>query len=137
MQYWTFWQRAFLFMFVLLYRVCTHVRLGILEMILFVYICAVVEGMDACKTENFGNEPFLFMFVLLYMVCINVRLRILETSLFVYVFAVVEVMYKCNSGILEMGIFIYVCAVVEGMYTCKTGNFGNKILCLCFCLLLK
>ena len=28
---WVFWQRAFVFMFVLLYRVCTHVILVILQ----------------------------------------------------------------------------------------------------------
>ena len=37
-------------------RVCTHVRLVILEMRLFVYVCVVVKGMYTCKTGNFGNE---------------------------------------------------------------------------------
>ena len=46
-----------MFMFVLLYRICTHVRMGILEKILCVYVCVVVEGMYTCKTVNFGNEP--------------------------------------------------------------------------------
>ena len=46
-----------MFMFVFLYRVCTHVRLRILATISCVYVCVVVEGMYICKTENFVNEP--------------------------------------------------------------------------------
>ena len=43
-------------MFVLLYRVCTHVMLGILE------TGVVLEGMYTCKTGNFYNEPFCLCF---------------------------------------------------------------------------
>ena len=50
---WGFWQKSFTFMFVLLYRVCTHVRLSIFATELCVYVCAVVEGMHTCKTGNF------------------------------------------------------------------------------------
>ena len=45
--------------FVLMYRVCTHVRLGILAMRFCVDFCDVVEGMYTCKTGNFGNDPLL------------------------------------------------------------------------------
>ena len=41
----------------LLYKVCTHVSLGILEKRLLVYVSVVVEGMYTCKTGNFGNNP--------------------------------------------------------------------------------
>ena len=44
-------------------RLCTHVRLGVLETILCVYVCVVVEGMYKCKTSHFGNDPLcLFIF---------------------------------------------------------------------------
>ena len=43
-------------MFLLLYRVFTHVRLGNLEMGLCVYVCVVVEGMYTYKTGHFGNN---------------------------------------------------------------------------------
>ena len=51
-------------MFVLLYSVCTHVIIGILEMSLCFYVCVVVEGMYTCKTGNFCKRAFKFMFVL-------------------------------------------------------------------------
>ena len=35
---------------------CTHVRLGILETSLCVYVCVVVEGIYNCKNKNFGNN---------------------------------------------------------------------------------
>ena len=44
-------------MFLLLYRVCTNVRLGILETSLCVYICVFVEGMYKCETGTFVNKP--------------------------------------------------------------------------------
>ena len=51
-------------MFVLLWRVCkkvervcTHVRLVILEMSFCVYVSVVVEGMYTCKNGHFGNKP--------------------------------------------------------------------------------
>ena len=59
-----FREQAFVFVFVLLLRVCTHVRLGILVTSGCVHVCTVVEGMYTCKTGNFGNEPS-FMLVLL------------------------------------------------------------------------
>ena len=43
-------------MLVLLYRVCTDVRLGILATILLVYVCVLVEGMYTCKADNSGNN---------------------------------------------------------------------------------
>ena len=49
-------------MYLLLYRVCTHVELGILEKRFFVYICVGVEGMYTCKTGNFGRNPFCLWF---------------------------------------------------------------------------
>ena len=53
---WEFSKRAFVFMLVLLYRVCTHVRLGILATRLCVYDSGVVEGMRTCNTGHFGNK---------------------------------------------------------------------------------
>ena len=41
----------------LFYKVCTHERLEILEMSLFVYVCVFVEGMYTCKTGHFVNKP--------------------------------------------------------------------------------
>ena len=49
-------------MFVLLYRVCTHVRPGILEAIICVYICVVVEGMYTCKRGHSVNGPLCLGF---------------------------------------------------------------------------
>ena len=54
-----------MFMLVLLFKVCTHVRMGNLK------------------------HDFVFMLVLLYRVCTHVRLGILVTSLCVYVCVVV------------------------------------------------
>ena len=51
-----FGKQAFVFRF-FLYRVCTHVRLRILEAILCVYYCVVVEGIYTCETDNFRYEP--------------------------------------------------------------------------------
>ena len=51
----TLWQQAFLFMFVLLYSVCTHVRLGILATTICVYVCVLVEDMYTFSTGNYGN----------------------------------------------------------------------------------
>ena len=42
-----------------LWWVCKHVRLVILEMTLIVYVCVVVEAIYTHETENFGNEIFL------------------------------------------------------------------------------
>ena len=39
---------AFVLMFMMMYRVCTHVILVILTMIICVYVGAVVEGMYTC-----------------------------------------------------------------------------------------
>ena len=44
-------------MFVLLYRACTNVILGILETRLCVYIYAVLEGIYKCETEGFCDKP--------------------------------------------------------------------------------
>ena len=76
--------------------VCTHVRLGILANILCVYVSIVVEGIYACKTGNYGNEPLLFLSVLLQRVCTHVRLETLKTSLCVDVSVVVEGMKLVN-----------------------------------------
>ena len=61
---WEFWKQAFLFMIVLLYRVFTNLRLGILETSLFVYVCVVVEGMYTCETGHFVIYPLC-----LYLCC--------------------------------------------------------------------
>ena len=42
---WGFSQRAVVFMFVLVYRVCTHARLEILATSVCAYFCVVVESM--------------------------------------------------------------------------------------------
>ena len=54
MQDWEFWQQEFVFMFVLLYRVCTHVRMVNLPTGVCIYFCVGVEGMYTCKTGHFG-----------------------------------------------------------------------------------
>ena len=43
-------------MFVLLYRLCEHVRLRILATSLCVYVFFAVECMYICKTGHFGND---------------------------------------------------------------------------------
>ena len=53
-----FRKRYFLFMVLLLYRVCTYVRLVILETIRCVYVCFVVEGVYTFKTSHFGDDHF-------------------------------------------------------------------------------
>ena len=53
---WAFFQKAFVFMFVLLYRVCTHLRLVILETSLCVYVCVVVYGVYTRMTGDFRKE---------------------------------------------------------------------------------
>ena len=55
MEDWGFWQQALVFMFGLLQRVCTHVRLGIFETSLCFYVCVFVEGIVTYKTRNYGN----------------------------------------------------------------------------------
>ena len=45
-----------MFMFLLLYRLCTNVRLGSLTTRLHVYVCVGVDGMYTCKTGRFGNN---------------------------------------------------------------------------------
>ena len=52
-------------MFVLLLRVCTHVRLGILRTSLCGYVSVVVDFMHACKPGNDGLQAFVLIFVLL------------------------------------------------------------------------
>ena len=135
-------------MFVLLQRLFTHVRLGILETSLGVYDSVVVQGMYTCKTGNFGNGPlclcqcccrgyvnmqewgfckrdFVFMLVLLFKVCTHVRMGNLKHD---FVFMLVLLYRVCTHvrlGILVTSLFVYVCVVVQGMYICKTGHFGN------------
>ena len=52
-------------MFVLVYRVCTHVRLGILATSICVYVCVGVESMYTCKIGNVWQPATVSMFVLL------------------------------------------------------------------------
>ena len=54
-----------------LYIVFTHLRLGILEMSLCVYLWVFQEGMYTCKTGNFSNEPLC-----LYLDCCRKYLHI-------------------------------------------------------------
>ena len=51
-------------MFMMLYRVCTHVRPVILAMILCVYVGDVVEGIYTCKTLNFGKSVHVYVCIL-------------------------------------------------------------------------
>ena len=51
-----FWQQAFVFMFVLLYSICRHVRLGTLETSLCVYVCV---GCISCVV-------FVFLFCVIF-----------------------------------------------------------------------
>ena len=63
-QYWEFCQIYFVFMFLFLYIVCTHVRLGILETILLVRVCVVVYVMFTRDDKHFGNKTLC-----LYLCC--------------------------------------------------------------------
>ena len=60
-----FWQWYFVFMFLLLYRLCTDIRLGILSSILHDSFCVVISSMSTCKTGNFGNDPSVYVWVYL------------------------------------------------------------------------
>ena len=62
MYVWGFWNQVFVFMSVLFYRVCTHLRLGVLESSLCVCVCVGVEGTYTCKTGNCGNMTFCLCF---------------------------------------------------------------------------
>ena len=46
-----------MFVFVLLYRVRKHERLGMFTTSLCVYDSGVVEGMQTCNTGHFVNDP--------------------------------------------------------------------------------
>ena len=48
--------------FLLLYRVCSHVRLGMFETCLYVHVCIFVEGMYTCKTGHYINKVFCFFY---------------------------------------------------------------------------
>ena len=143
-----------MFLLVLSYRLCKQVRLGILEMSLYVIVCVVVQGIYICKTGNIdydrfsklctgfvlmidrasGNEPLCVMFVLLYWVCTHLILCDLAMILCGYVCVVLECFYTCKLDILETSIFcLFVCVLVEGMYIFRTRIFGDKSLCLCLC----
>ena len=43
-QEWEFWQRDFVFIPLLLFKLCRHLRLGILETSICACVCVVVEG---------------------------------------------------------------------------------------------
>ena len=45
-----------MFIVVLLYRVCTNMRLEILAMSLSIHACVVVEGMYICKTRPLSRD---------------------------------------------------------------------------------
>ena len=47
---------AFVLMFIWL-SLCTHVKLGILATILSFYVCVVIEVMYTCMNGPFGKEP--------------------------------------------------------------------------------
>ena len=74
--------------FLLFYRVCSHVRLGIFETDPFVYVCIVVEGMYTCNTGHYINKGLCLCFFL-YRVFTHVILGILEMRVCVYVLVVV------------------------------------------------
>ena len=75
-------------MFVLVCTICTHVRLGIWETSLFVFVSIVVEGVYIGKTRHFGK------------------------NLFCNVFVVVEFMHKCNTGhIGNYYVCLYLCCL--------------------------
>ena len=96
-------------MFMLLYRVCTHLRL------------------EFCK------QAFVFMFVLLQRVFTIVRIRILATILCVYFLLLLMVCAHVRLVILVTILCVYVYVVLESLYTCKTVHFGKKTLYLCLC----
>ena len=65
-------------------RVCTHIRLGMLETGLYVHVCIFVEGMYTCKTGDSRNKGLCSCFFF-HRVCTHARLGILAMSLCVYV----------------------------------------------------
>ena len=100
----------------LLQRLCTHVKLGIFETILCIYVCDVIEGMYTCNTLHHVNIHLclclcccrgyvttsyweyckwviVFMFLFLLRVCTHVRLGIWVTIICVYLCSVIKVMY--------------------------------------------
>ena len=50
-------------MFVMFWRVCTHVRLGILANSLCGYVCVVADGMYTYKTCSFGKSTYIYVYV--------------------------------------------------------------------------
>ena len=54
---WDFWKQVFVFMIMLVYTVCTHIRMGILATNLCGHDCVVIEGMYTCNNGHFGNNP--------------------------------------------------------------------------------
>ena len=136
-------------MFVLLQRVCKHVRLGILETSLCVYVicvfevmytcktgniginplyyfCVVVEGMYTCKTGNFRNKPSC-----LCLCCcrryVHMYDQVFERHFIVFMFVLFQsVCTHVRLVILATRVCVYVCVVVEGIFTCNTVNFENN-----------
>ena len=51
-----------MFMFLLLYRVCTHVILVILAPRFCIYVCVGLDGMYTCNAGNFGTERMCLCF---------------------------------------------------------------------------
>ena len=78
-----------MFLLLLLYRVCTNLRLVILAKGLSAYVFFGLEGIYTCKKWRFGNNHLCLCFLLLYRVCTHVKLCILEMSVCVYVCVVV------------------------------------------------
>ena len=58
---------------------------GQLEMIFFVYICVVVQGMYARENIYFWKQDLVFIFTLLLRVCAHVILGVLAKRLLFYI----------------------------------------------------
>ena len=119
MQVRIFLKRSFVYMLVLLYRVCTHARMGFLAKrlpVIFLVFKRVFTQVRLGILRNslgaFWQNETVFIYLLSQRVCTHVRLIML-------------LMYLC----------VYVCVIVEGIYTFKTGYSGICPLYLysCFC----
>ena len=143
-------------MFVLLQRICIHVRLGIFGNYVFCFsLCCCIQMMYTCRTGSFGiknvcyclcfcrgnskihdwkfwQQDYVFISVLFQRILTLVRLGIFAN---IFLFMVVFLQSVCTHvtmGTLELT-YVYDGVVVHDMYTCQTGHVGNEPLFLCLC----
>ena len=102
-------QRSSVFVFLLIYRVCTNVRLVILATSVCIYVFAVVEGMYTYKTGHFVNECLCVMYVF-FIVYVHMEDLIFWHQPFVFMFGLVLRIYRhVRLVILAMILCVYVC----------------------------